>query len=122
MRKIPVAPKLRNILDQQRVAFVQKFGREPGPGDPILFDPNADQPTPFSEDQLNRSMTEGLLLMQVPHRFIYGFLKSGIFLTEANHQHVDPSAREDWNQALDEYDSFVASCPKKPASRGAVSR
>jgi hypothetical protein len=122
MRKIPVAPKLRNILDQQRVAFVQKFGREPGPGDPILFDPNADQPTPFSEDQLNRSMTEGLLLMQVPHRFIYGFLKSGIFLTEANHKHVDPSAREAWDQALDEYDSFVASCPKKPAPTAAVSR
>jgi hypothetical protein len=122
MRKIPVTPEFRNIMDKQRAAFSKKFGREPGPGDPILFDPNADQPTPFSEDQLNRSMTEGLLLMQVPHRFIYGFLKSGIFLTEVNRQHVDPSAREVWNQALDEYDSFVASCPKKPASNRAVSR
>jgi hypothetical protein len=31
-------------LRQQKQLFKEKFGREPGPDDPVLFDPDADAP------------------------------------------------------------------------------
>jgi len=40
------------ILQEQRRAFIEKFGREPGPSDPVFFDPEYDVPTPLSEDKL----------------------------------------------------------------------
>jgi len=39
--------QLEESLRRQRAAFIGKFGREPGPDDPIFFDPNADEPTPL---------------------------------------------------------------------------
>lgn len=35
----------RSTLEAQREAFVERFGREPGPGDPIFFDARAATPT-----------------------------------------------------------------------------
>ena len=111
MRKIPVTQELRDMLEQQRVAFREKFGREPGAGDPIFFDPNADQPSPFDEDQFHQLMLEGFLLAQMPHHLIYAFLKSGILLTEVNKQYVEPDALEAWNQAIDEYAVMTSDRP-----------
>jgi hypothetical protein len=38
-------------LEHQRAAFIEKFGREPGPDDPIFFDPDEDEPTPLTEER-----------------------------------------------------------------------
>ena len=38
--------------------FKEKFGREPGPKDPIFFDPDCDVPTPLSEAKLKRGLIE----------------------------------------------------------------
>lgn len=34
----------------QRVAFLEKFGREPSEDDPWHFDPDADEPRPYNRD------------------------------------------------------------------------
>lgn len=34
-----------DALEQQRQNFIDKFGREPGPNDPVWFDPDEDEPT-----------------------------------------------------------------------------
>ena len=36
------------IMKKQLRLFRKKFGREPGPGDPVFFDPDAESPVPFS--------------------------------------------------------------------------
>jgi hypothetical protein len=36
--------ELHAALDDQLKLFKEKFGREPGPNDPVFFDPNADTP------------------------------------------------------------------------------
>lgn len=41
---------LQEALEASRRAFREKFGRDPGPDDPVLFDPNADEPTPLSPE------------------------------------------------------------------------
>ena len=43
---------------QQPKLFKEKFGREPGPKDPIFFDPDCDVPTPLSEAKLKRGLIE----------------------------------------------------------------
>jgi len=52
--KTPQLPKmLRDALVEQRAAFRAKFGRDPGPNDPLLFDPDKDKPTPIGEARLD---------------------------------------------------------------------
>ncbi len=46
----PQAADMAGTLDALRRDFVERFGREPGPGDPLLVDPDAPEPTPLSED------------------------------------------------------------------------
>ncbi len=46
---------------QQLKLFKEKFGREPGPKDPIFFDPDCDVPTPLSEAKLKRGLIEAAL-------------------------------------------------------------
>jgi len=41
-RTVRLNSKQREILERQREKFLRKFGREPGPTDPIFFDPNVD--------------------------------------------------------------------------------
>ena len=36
----------------QAEAFERKFGRKPGPNDPIFFNPEADEPEPMTERQM----------------------------------------------------------------------
>jgi hypothetical protein len=48
----PIDPTLKDELDRQLLAFRERFGRDPGPGDPIFFDPDASEPTQLSKEQL----------------------------------------------------------------------
>ena len=42
------------VLHQQLEAFRLKFGRDPGPGDPVFFDPASAVPAPMPDDYLER--------------------------------------------------------------------
>lgn len=44
---VRMTPEVHDMLLPQWEAFRKKFGRDPGPGDPFFFDPNADKPTPM---------------------------------------------------------------------------
>jgi hypothetical protein len=37
---VPMTPLVHQALLEQRNAFIEKFGREPGPDDPVFFDPD----------------------------------------------------------------------------------
>lgn len=43
-REVPMTPELRAVVVRQRERFREKFGRDPGPHDPVFFDPDADEP------------------------------------------------------------------------------
>ena len=47
-----MSPELREVLLKQREASVQKFSREPRLTEPVLFDPNADDPQPLDADKV----------------------------------------------------------------------
>ena len=37
-RSIPMNDAMTDLLEQQRQKFIDKYGREPGPNDPVFFD------------------------------------------------------------------------------------
>jgi hypothetical protein len=53
---IPITPLIHEALLEQRKAFIAKFGREPGPDDPIFFDPDQDVPMPIETQRLNADL------------------------------------------------------------------
>jgi hypothetical protein len=57
---VPMTPLVREALLEQRKAFIDKFGLEPGPGDPVLFDPDKDVPTPISAERLEADLEKAL--------------------------------------------------------------
>lgn len=47
-----LGPEAMDVLEGQREAFEQKFGRPPGPEDPLFFDPTADTPQPIPPEKI----------------------------------------------------------------------
>lgn len=45
-RRIPIPEDLCRALEGQRERLRKKFGRDPGPEDPVFFDPDAPAPRP----------------------------------------------------------------------------
>jgi hypothetical protein len=47
-----------DALEEQRALFIEKFGREPGPGDPVFFDPDEDEPTAITPERRAELMAQ----------------------------------------------------------------
>ncbi len=56
-RGIEMTPKLKRIFKDQHKLFKEKFGRDPGPNDPVFFDPDCDTPRPMPVARL----TDGII-------------------------------------------------------------
>src|SRR5437879_6331042 len=37
-RSTPLPDEMKTVLEEQRQKFIEKYGREPGPDDPVFFD------------------------------------------------------------------------------------
>ncbi len=57
-RYVEMSPELAEMLLEHKERFIEKFGREPGPGDPVFFDPDSDSPVPITEDRLRQELTD----------------------------------------------------------------
>ena len=59
-RHLEMSPELAPMLRENRDRFIEKFGREPGPGDPPFFDPDSHslEPVPYTEDRLRQVLTD----------------------------------------------------------------
>ena len=55
-RDVKLTPELRQILEHARTQFIAKFGRAPGPGDPVFFDPGKDVPTPLDANKVRADL------------------------------------------------------------------
>jgi SEC-C motif len=99
-KNVPLTDEAVDILEEQRRKFVSKFGREPGPDEPIFFD------APPVE-HLEAEMVQAMKKAGVDPAIIYAFEKTnGLLVTEQN-QHLIPEADlEAWNAAIDEYEAL----------------
>jgi hypothetical protein len=66
------------VLKVQREAFCKKFRRDFGPGDPIFFDPDADEPTPMSAVWVEAEVLGAMRKAGLPEAFAYAYKKTGL--------------------------------------------
>jgi len=55
---IKMNKELHEAMTRQLESFKEKFGREPGPDDPLFFDPDYDVPAPLTEAKVKRGLVE----------------------------------------------------------------
>ena len=108
-QQIRINHDLAEALEAQDEAFREKFGREPGPGDPIFFDPDADQPRTRSHSQQNarwESICNKMLTAGCDAAIVYAARKTKRIVTQANRKNLTPAQLAEWNDAVDEYRSM----------------
>jgi len=59
---IKMDKELHEAIKQQLQSFKEKFGREPGPDDPLFFDPDCDVPIPLTQSKLRNELSEAARL------------------------------------------------------------
>ena len=101
-RTIPMSDEVCQAMLEQRQLFVEKFGREPGPADPIFFDPDAETPQPISEEKLHSEMLEALGAAGVDPVLIYAYNKTGLLVSEDNLHLLSAEDLAEWQQAVEE--------------------
>jgi hypothetical protein len=102
-RSIPLSPELAEGVKRQLRAFKEKVGREPGPDDPILFDPTSDTPRPIIDEVLDQHILEALHKAQVRPPIIYAYQKTGRLVTQRNSKQLTKAELKEWNDAFDEW-------------------
>ncbi|NEC23601.1 hypothetical protein [Streptomyces parvus] len=83
----PEGRAMSDGLKDQREWFREKFGREPGPDDPLFFDPDADEPIPITEEYLNERISEfadRAPEMGIDPAFFHAWREVGYIVTAAN--------------------------------------
>ncbi len=93
---IPVPPELRPILEEQRKQFVKKFGREPGPDDPIFPD------MPRTE-HLEAEIVQAMRKSGVHPAAIHAFEKTGLLVADGNRDKFSEADLAEWDAAVEEY-------------------
>jgi hypothetical protein len=83
--------RLKEILELQMERFRKKFGRDPGPGDPVFFDPDADVPSrmPDITDEVLAAMQNA----DLPPEFAYAYRKTGLLGLGADKSGIPTTSR-----------------------------
>lgn len=87
------------LMHRQREAFRAKFGRDPGPSDPLFFDPGADTPV---EMDMQSALLAAMSKANLPPEFAYAFKKTGLLGLSADKRHWSKKDIAEWNAAVDE--------------------
>ena len=59
-KSIPLSPELAKVVREQFERFTEKFGRPPGPDDPVFFDSRAGEPRPIIDEVVDQHMLEAM--------------------------------------------------------------
>ncbi|HYY68868.1 MAG TPA: hypothetical protein VE734_03980 [Terriglobales bacterium] len=108
-KRMPLRAEAPEAMACQLEAFRKKFGRDPGPDDPIFFDPDAEDPVPLNPKQYEQDMIETMAQAGINPAFIYAFKRTGRIVTESNKHRFTEKELRGWNDALSEYKHKVDS-------------
>jgi site-specific recombinase XerD len=89
-RRIPLSPEALEAIERHLEAFRRKFGRDSNDDDPILFDPDADEPVPLSDEKYERVMIEAMVEVGISQAMIFAFKRTGRIVTEGNKDRLPP--------------------------------
>jgi hypothetical protein len=96
-------PPAVEIARQQIEAFRKKFGRDPGPDDPLFFDPDKDVPTRLDLNNLDNEVVTAMRKTGVEPHIIYAYKKTGLIGIAGAIDNWPADRRAEWQAAIDEY-------------------
>ncbi len=72
-----MTPRVEEVMKRQLEAFRKKFGRDPGPDEPVFFDPDEDEPTPMRNPQAQvlAAMEKANLPPEIAYAYSMGELR-----------------------------------------------
>lgn len=103
IKKIPITGKAKEAFERQLERFREKFGRDPGPNDPVFFDMDANAPVPIAEEKLNEGIAEAMKKAGVPPQYIYAWIQTGMLVTEQNYSQWSKADLKEWEEAINGY-------------------
>ena len=101
-RTVAMTPEVADGLRKQEQLFKEKFGREPGPGDPVFFDPDADTPQKINEEHVDKAIIEAMVKAGMDPSYIYAYKKTGLLVTTDNWDKLSPEDQAEWTAAISE--------------------
>jgi hypothetical protein len=105
-RSIRMDQKLREALDAQLERFRQKFGRDPGPDDPVFFDPDAAEPRALDDATVAAQMVAAMTQAGVAPAIIHAYRRTGRIVTLDNVTQLSDDDLAEWQAAIEEYRSL----------------
>jgi len=109
-----MTPEVHDALLRQREAFRTKFGRDPGPNDPVFFDPSKDKPTPID---MEADVLVAMSKANLPPEFAYAYKKTGLLGLREDKSRWPADRIREWDAAVDEYRAIEAASkqPDRPS-------
>lgn len=104
-RVVKMSDKTAGMMEAQLERFAEKFGRKPGPNDPIFFDPDSDTPVPLSEEKMKAEGTAHFRAVGMSEETIYAWEKTGMIVVSGNEGLFTDEDLQEWEAAVKEYRS-----------------
>ncbi len=95
-------------MEGQFQRFREKFGRGPGPDDPVFFDPDADTPQELDWDKIRSEIVGGMVEAGIEPEKIYAYRKTGLIVTEENWGLLSKEQQQEWEAAIAEYEERLS--------------
>lgn len=73
-KALPLPLELLGVLEWRRDAFERKFGRPPMPGEPLFFDPEAEEPRRLRSDARRAAQAQLLALTGMSEKVVADFV------------------------------------------------
>jgi hypothetical protein len=99
MKTIKLNDEALEVFENLKKAFREKFGRDPGPNDPIFFDPEADEPRYFTDakiKEMQRQICEAMRIANIDPAIIYAYQKTDRLVTSDNMQFLSRAELKEW--------------------------
>jgi hypothetical protein len=100
---IRVDPDQAAALEAQVRRFEEKFGRLPGPDDPLFFDPDADEPQPVSLTGLETETVAMLEAAGICPAWIYAYQNTGGLLPRPDGTFATERDQAEWDEVISRY-------------------
>ncbi|MGO1510426.1 MAG: hypothetical protein ACTHW4_07625 [Actinomycetales bacterium] len=99
-----VGSEITDLFGRRRDAFIEKFGREPGPEDPIFFDPEANEPQPLPDDGFDFDLvSEAFEAAGLDPAYAQAYRELGCIVTEMNRHTFTAHEVEAWDEAVERH-------------------
>ena len=102
-RVIKMNDETAKAVEEQLERFRAKFGREPGPGDPLFFDPDHPTPRRLQVEPMEAEMVATMKRANIRPEIIHAYERTGRIVSESNKHLLTKEDLAEWEDAIDEY-------------------